>query len=66
MGEAVFRKKGVDGALDSREWRHMGWRGDHFRGWGKLEGKVQLCSTTWERLQSKTCMAALLPKVGYM
>ena len=41
----------------------MGWRWDHFRGWGELECEVQLCSTTWECLQAKGCLAALFPKV---
>ena len=41
----------------------MGWRWDHFRGWGELECEVQLCTSTWKRLHPKTCMAALLPRV---
>ena len=41
----------------------MGWRWDHFRGWGELECKVQLGLTTWKRLQPETCLAALFPKV---
>ena len=54
------------GALKSRNWENVVWRRNHFRGWGKLEGKVQHRLTTWERLQPKTCMAALLPKVCYV
>ena len=44
----------------------MGWRRDHFSGLGKLEGDVQLCVTSRERLQSKTCLSALLPEISHM
>ena len=44
----------------------MGWRRDHFSGLGKLEGDVQLCVTSRERLQSKTSMSALLPEISHM
>ena len=44
----------------------MGWRWDHFRGWGELEGEMQLCSTSGEHLKAKTCLAALLPEVCHM
>ena len=44
----------------------MGWRRDHFRCCGELEGDVQLCVTSRERLQSKTCLSALLPKICHM
>ena len=37
LGKAALRKEGVNGALGSRRWGHMGWRRDYFRGWGKLE-----------------------------
>ena len=57
------REEGLNGALRSRYWGHMGWRRDHFRGCGKLECKVQHCLTTWQRLQPIACLAALLPKV---
>ena len=50
----------------SRNWGHMGGRRDHFRGCRKLEGKVQLCSTSRERLQQETCLAALLPEIYHM
>ena len=67
MGKASFRKEGRYGTLlRGRGWEHFGWRRDHFRGWGELEREVQLCSTTRERLQPKTCWAALLPKVYHM
>ena len=61
-----MREEGVYGALRSRNWEYMGWRRDHFGGWGKLELEVQHCLTTWERLQPKTSLAALLPKIGRM
>ena len=63
MGEAS-RKEGARGALVSRNW--VEGRRDHFRGMGKLEGEVQLGSTTRERLKPETCLAALLPKVHHM
>ena len=44
----------------------MEWRGDHFRGRGKLEGDTQLGSITRERLKLETCSTALLPKVDHM
>ena len=66
MGRAAFRKKGVNGALRSWNWGHLGWRRDHFRGSGKLESEVQLCLTTRERLEPENCLAALLPKICYM
>ena len=44
----------------------MGRRRNHFRGLGELECKVQPSLTTRERLQLKTCLAALLPKVGHV
>ena len=58
MGE-----EGAYGALGSRSWDHRGWRRNSFRGLGELEGKVQLCSTSRERLKPKSCFAALFPKV---
>ena len=60
------REEGLNGALRSRYWGHMGWRRDHFSGLGKLEGDVQLCVTSRERLQSKTCLSALLPEISHM
>ena len=66
MWKAGFRKEGNYGALRGRNCGHMGWRRDNFRGWGKLEGEVQLCSTSRKRLQPKTSWAALLPKIGHM
>ena len=65
LGKAAMRKEGVYGTF-RRNWGHMRWRRDNFRGWGKLEGEVQLCLTSRERLQPKTCLAALLPKVCHM
>ena len=44
----------------------MGWRRDHVSGLGKLEGDVQLCVTIGERLQSVTCLSALLPEISHM
>ena len=44
----------------------MGWRWDHFRGCGELEGEVELRLTARERLQPKTSLTALLPEVCYM
>ena len=44
----------------------MEGRRDHFRGRGKLEGDVQLSTTTGEGLKLETCLAALLPKVDHM
>ena len=36
-----FGKEGGYGALRRRrDWGNMGWRGDHFRSMGKLEGEV--------------------------
>ena len=65
LGKAAIRKERVYGAL-RLNWRHTGWRRDHFRGWGKLEGEVQLCLTSRECLKPKTCLAALLPEVCNM
>ena len=55
-------------ALRSKNWGYMGWGWgrDHFIGRRKLEGKIQLCSTTRERLQPKACWTPLLPEVYYM
>ena len=64
MGREASREEGAYGALESRNW--VEGRRDQFRGRGKLEGDVQLRSTTRERLQPKTCWAALLPKVYHM
>ena len=44
----------------------MGALGDTFEDRVKLEGDVQLRTTSRESLQPKTCWAALLPKVYYM
>ena len=44
----------------------MGWRRDNFSGLRKLEGDVQLCMTSRERLQSKTCLSTLLPEISHM
>ena len=44
----------------------MGWRRDHFRCCGEVKGDVQLCVTSRERLQLKTCLSALLPKIRHM
>ena len=65
MGRATNRKERMSGAL-RRNMEHMGWKRYYFRGWGKLQGEVQLCLTTWERLQPKTSLMALLPKVSYV
>ena len=46
FGEAAFRKKGLYWALRNVSWVHLGWRRDHFRGWGKLESEVQFRLTT--------------------
>ena len=66
LGIAAFRKEGGYGALRSRNWRNMEGRRDHFRGIGKLECQIDLGFTTRERLQPKTCVAALLPEICHM
>ena len=66
MGKAAIGKERVYWALRSKNLGHMGWGRHDFRGRGKLEGKVQFCSTTRERLQPKACWAALPPKIGHM
>ena len=56
MRKASLGKKGRWMHLQRiRDWEHMAWRRDHFRGRGKLECKVQLGMTTRECLQLKTC-----------
>ena len=60
MGE-----KGLYGTL-AWNWGDICWRGNHFRGRGKLKGDIQLCSTTREGLNTQTCLAALFLKVGHM
>ena len=68
MGKETIGKEGRYGALGlrSRRREHMGWRWDHFRGCGELEGEVELRLTARESLQAKTCLTALLPEVCYM
>ena len=68
MGKETIGKEGRYGALGlrSRRREHMGWRWDHFRGCGELEGEVELRLTARERLQPKTSLAALFPKVCNM
>ena len=66
LGKAISRKEGRYWALSSRDWEHMGWRRDHFRGLGELECEAQLCVTIGERLQPVTCLAALFPKVCHV
>ena len=66
MGKASFRKEGRYGTLRGRGWEHLGWRRDYFRGWGMLECEAQLGMATRERLQLKTCWAALFPKICHM
>ena len=44
----------------------MGWRWNHIKGRGELEGEVQFRFATRERFQAKTCLAALLPEVCHM
>ena len=44
----------------------MGWRRDNFSGLRELESDVQLCMTSRERLQSKTCLSTLLPEISHM
>ena len=65
MGKATTRKEGSNGAL-RRNWEHMGWRGDHLRGWRKLESNVQPSLTTRQRLQLKACLPALLPEIYHV
>ena len=62
FGGRRLGKEGVYGALGSRSWDHRGWRRNSFRGLGELEGKVQLCSTSRERLKPKTCLADGRPR----
>jgi hypothetical protein len=64
--EAAFREKGKYGALRNMSWVHLGWRRNHFRGWGKLESEGQFRLTTGESLKPKTSLTALFPKVCHM
>ena len=44
-----LRKEGMYVKLRSRD-SNIGWRSDYFRSWRELEGTVQLCSASRERL----------------
>ena len=65
LGKATTGKEGVSRAL-RRYWEHLGWRRNYFRGWRKLESKIQPCLTARERLQLKACLPALLPKICHV
>ena len=62
----TFLLNGKDGALRSRNWGRMKRKGNHFRGWGKLEGEIQLSFSIRESLQPKACLAALLQEICHL